>query len=160
MKWIAQNRPLVVVLALTAIVAWYRLRPASMAPAPVEAYVDEPDRSGQPIASVGALTKLGQVEWELPVDGQATPDSHGPADPFAVVHDGAGEFTDVAAESGWPELRLTAIMTGAGTPVAIINDRIVEPGTAIGEVHVRRIDPYAVELELGGRRMTMKLQND
>ena len=160
MKWIAQNKPLVVILAVTAIVAWFRLRPASMEPASVEADVLEADRGRQPIASVDALTKLGQVDWELATDMSAGSRPLDLDDPFVPVRNDVGQAEDTDSRAGWPELRLTAIMIGNGTPVAIINDRIVEPGGTIGRVRVRRIDPYAVHFELDGRQMTMKLRND
>lgn len=52
-------------------------------------------------------------------------------------------------------LRLSAISTRDGEPVALLNDRLVREGDAFGDVRILRIGTTEVEIEVRGQRRTV-----
>jgi hypothetical protein len=61
-----------------------------------------------------------------------------------------------ADEEAAPELRLNAISTQDGRPVAILNDRLVREGDAFDGIRVLRIGEAEVEVEVNGRRVVVR----
>lgn len=62
----------------------------------------------------------------------------------------------VAAAPSRPPLRLTAVSVQDGRPVAIIDDRLVREGDRFDGVLVLRIGEAEVEVEVDGRRETLR----
>lgn len=56
-----------------------------------------------------------------------------------------------------PELRLTATMLSGKGRVAMINDQALSEGESVMGARVVRIDEGTVELEAGGRRLTLNV---
>jgi hypothetical protein len=60
-----------------------------------------------------------------------------------------------AAET--PKLKVTSIFYNAKAPTAIINGQVIGVGDTIDGATVRSIAPRSVEVEFGGRRLTLRL---
>jgi hypothetical protein len=60
-----------------------------------------------------------------------------------------------AAET--PKLKVTSIFYNARAPTAIINGQVIGVGDTIDGATVRSIAPRSIEVEFGGRRLTLRL---
>jgi hypothetical protein len=56
-----------------------------------------------------------------------------------------------------PKLKVTSIFYNARAPTAIINSQVIGVGDIIDGATVRSIAPRSVEVEFGGRRLTLRL---
>jgi hypothetical protein len=70
---------------------------------------------------------------------------------------GAPAPGEAAPAEAQPELRLTATMLSDKGRVAMINDQALSEGESVMGARVVRIDEGTVELEAGGRRLTLNV---
>jgi hypothetical protein len=70
---------------------------------------------------------------------------------------GAPALGEAAPAEALPELRLTATMLSGEGRVAMINDQALSEGESVMGARVVRIDEGSVELEAGGRRLTLNV---
>jgi hypothetical protein len=75
--------------------------------------------------------------------------SEGPAET------GLSEAPAAPTSPAGSEFRLTAISSRDGEPIALLNDRLVREGDRFGNVHIIRIGPTEVEIEVDGERRTI-----
>jgi len=61
-----------------------------------------------------------------------------------------------ASEPAEPELRLNAISTRDGQPVALLNDRLVREGDVVDGIRILRIGEDQVEVEWKGERRVLR----
>ncbi|HEX6737080.1 MAG TPA: hypothetical protein VF310_02295 [Vicinamibacteria bacterium] len=177
MPWVGEGRRRRVVLLALAVVAiaavallarWILRRPAAAPPA--EAAVTAPAT----VASAPAAAPERQVVPDLPPPRAAAadaapalprylPPTQRPAFPVspraaapAAAAPAAGAPPALAPAAAADALRLEAVSEQDGVAVAVVNGQLVREGDRIGEATVIKISGQAVEIEVNGRRSTLR----
>jgi hypothetical protein len=142
------------VLATVAIVTWWLSRQTPSA-------AGTPSRAAAPEATSAA--EAASVTSGRAATPSAPPTRRlllpEPAGPSSGPTAGAGEATPSLLQAEAPSRRgpqLNAISRQDGKPVAVIDGRLVREGDSIGGVHVLRIGETEVEVEVQGRRRTLR----
>lgn len=78
-----------------------------------------------------------------------------PVDEALVAEDPLPSPVDETTSPDATELRLSAISSRDGQPVALLNDRLVREGDAFGKIRILRIGTTEVEIEVDGERRTI-----
>jgi hypothetical protein len=158
--------------------------PARMVPAPLPtAAATAPSPLPRSLAAAPPIRLSGRAPSTAGADSAATSARAGPADaptpdaarpddsavPPAVespaeAAESPAEIAESPAETASPapsaggsaELRLNAISTRDGRPIALINDRLVFEGDSFDGVRVLRIGETEVELDVRGQRRVLR----
>jgi len=121
-------------------VALWRQRPGAPQPAP-------------PVTLAAVPPKAALPPETLPSPLRET---RPPAAERLVVAAKPAPVAPSAKPSAEPPFVLQAISERDGHPVAIVNDRLLREGDSIDGARIVRIAKDEVELELGGRRLTLR----
>jgi len=119
--------------------------PARSAPVPPTARAQPTPASPEPRSAPAAATK------------PASP-SGGPAAPIDSPRPNpAGKADALGAAPDSQKFRVTSIAVGPKTPTAIVNSQFVRVGDVVDGAKVVAITTYSVDLDIGGRRVTLRL---
>ncbi len=144
-------------LALGLALATFALRPQARAPEP-----KAPEAAAAPPASPAvAGIPLPEPAGRARASGAPPPPSRLVLPTAAPARrppsaEAAASESDPVLPVPEPELRLNAISTREGHPVALLNDRLVREGDVIEGVRVLRIGEDFVEVEVRGERRTIR----
>lgn len=100
------------------------------------------DRTGVPPAATG---------WGAPPESNAPRTRPAAADPAPAISGAVPEHTPPG-----PVLLLHAISEQDGTPIAVVNQRVVREGDSFDGVRILRIGAAEVEVEVAGTRRTLR----
>ena len=134
-------------LVALAIAGWWWLRPT---PHPTAATPGS-------VSPASTLSPRVAVSPTAPPRATLAPSSTGPAPParrLAVPTPGGAAATETRPAP--VELRLNAITSRDGRPVALVNDRLVFEGDSFDGVRILRIGEAEVEVEVRGQRRVLR----
>jgi hypothetical protein len=129
----------------------YFMDASAATPASRDAASPPPPADGRS-AGTGPADPLAVVPAPAPPTGAAGPPATSPAPPPAAPAQPAAPAVDDAAR-----FKVTSLVATGKRATAIINGHVVGVGDTISGAKVLAITPHSVELDVGGRRVTLRM---